>query len=92
MKRRNFIKWAGGAGALAGLGDFGFVERLPSVSAAETKVPAQAVRLHPEIEPLVRLLEETPRNRVLEEVAQRIYREWFVDFRYPGHQSEPEMD
>src|SRR5213075_1924739 len=30
------------------------------------------VQLHPEIEGLVRLLEDTPRERVLEEVAQRI--------------------
>ena len=72
MKRRSFLTWAGGAGALAGLGDFGFVGRLPSVSAAETKLPAHAVQLHPEIEPLVRLLEQTPRDRVLEEVAARV--------------------
>jgi type I restriction enzyme S subunit len=25
------------------------------------------------------------RIKLLEEMAQRIYREWFVDFRYPGH-------
>src|SRR3954469_9010435 len=72
MKRRSFLKLAGAAGALAGLGDFGFVGRLPSVSAAETKLPAHAVQLHPEIEPLVRLLEQTPRERVLEEVAARV--------------------
>ena len=29
-------------------------------------------RFHPEIEPLVRLIEEMPRNRVLEEVARRV--------------------
>lgn len=29
------------------------------------------------------------RIKILEEVAQRIYREWFVDFRYPGHGSAP---
>ncbi|HET9060067.1 MAG TPA: restriction endonuclease subunit S [Acidimicrobiales bacterium] len=29
------------------------------------------------------------RIKLLEEMAQRIYREWFVDFRYPGHQSVP---
>jgi len=27
------------------------------------------------------------RIRLLEEMAQRIYREWFVDFRYPGHEN-----
>lgn len=26
------------------------------------------------------------RIKLLEEMAQRIYREWFVDFRYPGHE------
>jgi type I restriction enzyme, S subunit len=29
------------------------------------------------------------RNKILEEMAQRIYREWFVDFRYPGHENVP---
>jgi type I restriction enzyme S subunit len=29
------------------------------------------------------------RIRLLEELAQRIYREWFVDFRYPGHDIVP---
>jgi len=26
------------------------------------------------------------RIKLLEEIAQRLYREWFVDFRYPGHE------
>ena len=25
-------------------------------------------------------------------MAQRIYREWFVDFRYPGHDTVPLVD
>ena len=29
------------------------------------------------------------RIKLLDEIAQRIYREWFVDFRYPGHESVP---
>jgi type I restriction enzyme, S subunit len=32
------------------------------------------------------------RIKVLEEIAQRIYREWFVDFRYPGHENVPLVD
>jgi type I restriction enzyme S subunit len=32
------------------------------------------------------------RINVLEEMAQRIYREWFVDFRYPGHEGVPLTD
>ena len=65
---------AAGAGALAGLGDFGFLGKLPSVSAAEATLEPKRVRLHAEIEPLVRLLENTPRERLLEEVASRIRR------------------
>src|SRR5258706_11012292 len=74
MKRRSFLKTAAGAGALAGLGDLGFLAQLPTVSAADAKPEPRAVRLHPEIEPLVRLLEDTPRDRLLEEVAARIKR------------------
>jgi type I restriction enzyme S subunit len=36
------------------------------------------------------LIENNERRiKILEEMAQRIYREWFVDFRYPGHESVP---
>jgi type I restriction enzyme, S subunit len=28
----------------------------------------------------------TRRIAILEEMAQAIYREWFVDFRFPGHE------
>jgi hypothetical protein len=42
------------------------------VGAEETKLDPRFVQFRPEIEPLVRLLEETPRPRVLEEVAGRI--------------------
>ena len=29
---------------------------------------------------------------MLEEMAQAIYREWFVHFRYPGHEDAPFVD
>lgn len=57
-----------------GLGNFGFLSRLPVVSAADTALGGSFVQFRPEIEPLVRLVEETPRNRLLEEVASRIHR------------------
>ena len=72
MRRRSFIKVAAGGGALAALGDLGFLAQLGPVSAAEARLEPKLVRLNPEIEPLVRLLEETPRERVLEEVAFRV--------------------
>ncbi|MEW6605895.1 MAG: restriction endonuclease subunit S [bacterium] len=34
----------------------------------------------------------TRRIKILEEMAQRIYREWFVDFRFPGHEKARFVD
>ena len=89
MQRRSFIKSAAAAGALAGLGDFGFLSQLPRVSAADAQLDPRLVQLHPEIEPLVRLLENASRDRVLEEVASRIkhgttYREMIAALMLAG--------
>lgn len=58
--------------ALLGAGALGGLLRLPLVTAAEAKLSPAMVRFLPEIEPLVRLLEDTPRGRLLEEVGVRI--------------------
>src|SRR5882724_8269005 len=71
--RRRFLKTAVMAGATVGLGDFSFLRCLPCVAAEEAKLDSNIVRFHPDIEPLVRFLEETPRERLLEEVAARIH-------------------
>jgi hypothetical protein len=72
MKRRSFLRLTGAVGALTTIGDLRFLGDLPSVSAAEAALDPKVVRFAPEIEPLVRLLEDTPRERVLEEVASRV--------------------
>src|SRR5436190_1993868 len=72
INRRSFLQRSSSAAAWAGLSQLAFLDRLPFVTAAEAKLPKEMVRFHPDIEPLVRLLEETPRERVLEEVATRI--------------------
>lgn len=74
VPRRSFLRTAATTSALIGLGDLGFLSRLPRVSAAEAKLDTRFVQFRPEIEPLVRLLEDTPRDRVLEEFAFRIKR------------------
>lgn len=71
IPRRTFLKTGGTLGALAAFGELGFLSRLPAVSAEE--VAAKPGLLDPEIEPLARLLEDTPCDRVLEEVAARIH-------------------
>ena len=72
LERRQFVQSAATGGALLGLGDFGFLDQLPKVSAQETKLKSNLVQLQPEIEPVVRLLEETPRGSLIETVAQQI--------------------
>jgi hypothetical protein len=56
----------------AALGSLGLVGRLPLVSAEEARLDGRVAQLDSEIEPLVRLLEETPRERLLEEIGGRI--------------------
>lgn len=66
VERRGFLRFAGGAGA------FSFLSRLAPLSAADVQVTPEVVRFDPEIEPLVRLLEESPREKIIEEVAARV--------------------
>src|SRR5262245_24779150 len=72
LTRRDFVTKTLQAGTLAGIGDFAFLKGLPPVSAQEAKVLPALVKLNTDIEPLVRLIEDTDRERLLEEVAGRI--------------------
>ncbi|MGV3533303.1 MAG: twin-arginine translocation signal domain-containing protein, partial [Chthoniobacteraceae bacterium] len=72
ISRRSFLNAASCTGALAALGHLPFLNSLPRVSAEEAKLDPRTVQFHPGIEPLVRMLEDTPRDRVLEEVGRRI--------------------
>ncbi len=63
--RRQFL-------ATTALGGLGLLGRLPAVSADEATLDPKVVRLDPGIEPLVKLLEDTPRDRLLEEVGGRV--------------------
>ncbi|MDZ4782529.1 MAG: hypothetical protein SGJ19_19965 [Planctomycetia bacterium] len=70
--RRNFLQSAAAAGLAGSFLDTPWNGLLRRVSAEEAAPQPGAVKLRPEIEPLVKLLEDTPRERVLEEVAARI--------------------
>src|SRR5437016_7690753 len=71
--RRQFLKAAGMSGAALSVGNLGFLEKVPPVSAQEARVTPALVRLGAGIEPLVRLIEDTPQAELLEQVAQRIH-------------------
>src|SRR5437870_781391 len=72
LTRRDFVANTVKASALAGLGDFAFLRNLTPVSAADAKVLPAKAQVSPDIEPLVRLIEDTDREDLLEVVAGRI--------------------
>ena len=72
VTRREFVGNTLTAGAVAGLADFAFLQALPPVSADDTRAVPQVVQLRGDIEPLVRLIEDTDRSRLLDVVGQRI--------------------
>ncbi len=61
--RRHFLQSAATGGAAIGLGDWARLLPISPVTAAEAKVTADLVRFSPDIEPVVRLVEETPRDK-----------------------------
>src|SRR5215218_9036820 len=68
ITRRHVLEASLAGGALA------FLARLPQVSAADAELKPSLVKLDSSIEPLVALLEDTPREKLLEEVAARIHK------------------
>ncbi len=71
--RRQFLRTAAG-GAILGMADLQFAGQLPRVSADEAQLKPNVVRLRPEIEPLVQFIEETPREKIVDEAIARIKR------------------
>ncbi|WP_047812976.1 hypothetical protein [Rhodopirellula islandica] len=72
VRRRQFMEVLGGASAALALSDVAMMHGLPRVSAAEAKLDHNTVRFSDDIEPLVRLLEDTPRERVVQAFADKI--------------------
>jgi hypothetical protein len=74
FSRRRFLQSAAAGGTLLGLGELGFLDGLPPVSADDARPEHGRVRLRPEVEPLVTLIEDSPRDKLLEEIAAHIRR------------------
>jgi hypothetical protein len=70
LSRRTLLKRSIQAGAIASVGDFTFLNALPA--AADDNARPPTVELSPEIEPLVRLIEDTDKEKVIEAVAARV--------------------
>src|SRR5208282_6628641 len=74
IHRRAFLHGAATGSTMLGLSGLSFLSDLPQVSAEEARLAPGTVPLLPDMEPLVRLLEETPRERLLEVVGARVRR------------------
>jgi hypothetical protein len=72
LSRRSFVARSLAAGAAAGSGPLAFLDSLPAVSAADARPNPAVVQFSPEIEPLVRLIEDTPREHLIAAAAERV--------------------
>ncbi len=68
--RRDFLSHSAQLGVAAGAVDFAFLQNLPALSAQQT--PRTLAPVQGDVESLVRLIEESPRNRLLEAMATRV--------------------
>ena len=68
--RREFLTRSAQFGTIAAAGDFAFLQNLPSLSAQE--VQRSLAPVQDDVEALVRLIEESPRNRLLEQMGERV--------------------
>src|SRR6188474_256003 len=64
LNRRDFLRSSASAAAFTGL--------LPRVSLAEMSLPPGSVRTGTGIDPLVKFIEETPREKLIEEIGARV--------------------
>lgn len=60
----------------------------------QIKVPFPPVEIQRQISEILSAYDDLIENnrcriKILEEMARSLYREWFVNFRYPGHESVP---
>jgi hypothetical protein len=72
LSRRDFVAGTVKAGALAAVTDLAFLDNLPNLSADDVKLSRERVQLSPDIEPLVRLVEDTPRAKLIDLAAEHV--------------------
>jgi hypothetical protein len=72
VSRRRFLQTAAASASVAGLGELAFLSGLPPVSAADVQAVKARAAVQADIEPLVRLIEDTPREKLLKSVVDQI--------------------
>ena len=72
LPRRQFLQAASAMGLGAGLGPWEALRVITPASAEEARVDPEMVRFRPEIEPVVRWIEETPREQILDKAVAEL--------------------
>jgi hypothetical protein len=72
--RRSFLRTVGTGSAALGLGEWAALAPLSRATAEEATVTPDLVRFSTDIEPIVRLIEETPREQCVAEMLEQIRR------------------
>jgi hypothetical protein len=72
LRRRQFLQSASAAGLGASLAGTVGLAAITPASAAEMAIGPDAVRFRPEIEPVVRWIEDTPRERILDVAVEQL--------------------
>ncbi len=72
LPRRQFLQAASALGLGSGLGSWEALSAITPATAEEAKVGPEMVRYRPEIEPVVRWIEETPRAQVFAQAVAQL--------------------
>ncbi len=72
LRRRRFLQMASALGLGAELGPWANLRTITPLRAEDARVKPEMVKFRPEIEPVVRLIEDTPRDRALEVVIAQL--------------------
>ena len=92
-----FFKSPHGRAAMASIATRTAVSGITGKSLAALPVPVPSLRTQRKVVSVLSAYDDLIENnrrriRLLEEIAQRIYREWFVELRYPGYQERSASD
>ncbi len=72
LPRRQFLEIASALGLGAELAPWACLRTITPLRAEEARVEPEIVKFRPEIEPVVRLIEETPRDRAIEVAVNQL--------------------
>ena len=89
--------WSGKRGALEQYFTGATIKHMPGQKLKEVLIDKPPLEIQKRIADILSAYDDLIDNnqkqiKLLEEAAQRLYKEWFVDLRFPGHETTPVVD